>query len=372
MDIRSLQRGALSVFVACALAASSIAVLACAGCAPSPKPSKDTSVWDGTEVDTSWYADGQSTYQLQSAAALAGLAQLVDQGKTFEGATVQLVTNVDLAGHEWNPIGGRPEGNEGVFRGNFDGQNNSITGLYMVSPEGYRGLFASVADGKLENFFLQGSVKGRDSSAGVVCDASDEEFNNIVVDVDIFSTNYYKNVNTAGLCGSYFADRPGEELKITNCVNNGTIEANNYNVAGLIGSAGITDGTTLLIKNCRNQGYLDIDAQDYEPDAAIGGIVSELGSFGTYKVEGCTNTGEVYASDLPCVAGIVGYVGGADTVITGCRNEGKVHTGTLNNKAVAAGIAGVTQQFDSKVTNCSNSGELATFNGEIYDIAQWA
>ena len=68
------------------------------------------SLWDGT-VDTSWYDPNvpQKEYTIFSASQLAGLAQLVNQGNSLEGTTIRLHSDLDLAGHNWIPIGNHLE-----------------------------------------------------------------------------------------------------------------------------------------------------------------------------------------------------------------------------------------------------------------------
>lgn len=55
--------------------------------------------WTG-EADTSWYAAGSSSFSLDTPEALAGLSELVSEGKTFAGKTVTLETDMDLNGKE--------------------------------------------------------------------------------------------------------------------------------------------------------------------------------------------------------------------------------------------------------------------------------
>jgi hypothetical protein len=65
------------------------------------------SYWTDLGVyDTSWYTGG-GPYTISDADDLAGVAYLVNSGTTdFEGKTINLGGNIDLAGHYWYPIGG--------------------------------------------------------------------------------------------------------------------------------------------------------------------------------------------------------------------------------------------------------------------------
>jgi len=61
-------------------------------------------LWDGT-TDTSWYNDYDTEFIIYTAEELAGLAQLVNNGNSFSGKTIQLGNNIDLNGLNWTPIG---------------------------------------------------------------------------------------------------------------------------------------------------------------------------------------------------------------------------------------------------------------------------
>ena len=100
-------------------------------------------VWDGTTIDTSWYdsatADTTTSYEISTAAQLAGVAKLVNDGiTTFEGKTITLKANVNLAGEEWTPIG---MNNNKAFRGTFDGDGKTISNLTITVKNNNVGLF---------------------------------------------------------------------------------------------------------------------------------------------------------------------------------------------------------------------------------------
>ena len=113
-----------------------------------------TDVWDGTAVDTSWYAghENETKFSIGTAAELAGLAALVNDGNDFSTKTVTLTNNIDLNNKAWTPIGN----SDSVFAGTFDGNGHTISGLYInitgsysSAKKGilYQGLFGCVEDG---------------------------------------------------------------------------------------------------------------------------------------------------------------------------------------------------------------------------------
>ncbi|MEE1013569.1 MAG: immunoglobulin-like domain-containing protein, partial [Clostridia bacterium] len=113
-----------------------------------------TDVWDGATRDTSWYDAMDTTFEISSAAALAGLSKLVQDGITFEGKTLTLKCNVDLNNKEWTPIGGSSY----KFKGTFDGDGNEIKNLKIAKSYGggYVGVFGYI-EGKLSNLGVNGA-----------------------------------------------------------------------------------------------------------------------------------------------------------------------------------------------------------------------
>ena len=135
-----------------------------------------TDVWAGADaedgIDTSWYTNDTtvSTFYISTAAQLAGLAKLVNEGNNFSKKTIQLTKDIRLneqdvptGGHEWTPIGkyGSRKAKK-PFSGTFDGQGHTISGLYInVSNRSgnlYQGLFGYCSEGIVQNLIVTGSV----------------------------------------------------------------------------------------------------------------------------------------------------------------------------------------------------------------------
>jgi len=148
-------------------------------------------VWDGETVDTSWYNDADTEFELTAVEQLAGLAELVDDGETFEGKTVKLNRDFDLAGKLFDPIGSYRK--DTPFKGTFDGQGHTIANLSQNTWElnnGYYygdlglGLFGKVEDAKVTNLVMDGaSISGESAIVGIVAGTAygDCTFENITV-----------------------------------------------------------------------------------------------------------------------------------------------------------------------------------------------
>ena len=120
----------------------------------------------GTESnnDTSWYDASQSEFVLTTAAQLAGLSRLVDEGVNFRYCTVRLGADVDLSAFQWEPVGSI----ETPFRGLFDGDGHTISGLRTGQNNSHGGLFGVVELADIRNLYLADDCEIFGSVAGSV------------------------------------------------------------------------------------------------------------------------------------------------------------------------------------------------------------
>lgn len=117
-------------------------------------------VWDGYSVEKP--SSDANGYYVTEASQLAWVAQQVNkEGKTFEGETIYLAADIDLAGQVWTPIGA----GETPFKGTFEVLPNTslltksvteyyaIYGLNVNYTEGPAGLFGWI-EGTVKNVTL--------------------------------------------------------------------------------------------------------------------------------------------------------------------------------------------------------------------------
>ena len=133
-------------------------------------------VWDGYTVETP--ASDTEGYYVTKASELAWVAQQVNKnGKTFEGETIYLTSDIDLAGQVWTPIGA----GETPFKGTFEVLPNTslltksvteyyaIYGLNVNYTEGPAGLVGVLKDGEVINLSLvEPVVNGKEFVGAVV------------------------------------------------------------------------------------------------------------------------------------------------------------------------------------------------------------
>lgn len=154
--------------------------------------------WDGASVDTTWYDPANTTqveYDITTAAQLAGLAELVADGNTFEGKTLRLGKNIDLGATDdnGNPISFEPIGDaNNPFKGTFDGQGYTIENLYQSGwAFGYEwgsygsiGLFGSLDDATIKNVTIKNAeaqIEGGDVGGITGSATGDCTFENITI-----------------------------------------------------------------------------------------------------------------------------------------------------------------------------------------------
>ena len=144
-------------------------------------PAMGQTVWDG-DIDVGWYGEqGEGPYHISTAAELAGLAKLVNEGNTFYDKTIYLDSDIQLNDtenweswgttaptNEWTAIG--TEYNFHPFRGTFDGQGHTISGIYINNNSSQQGLFGYVNNGgTVKNLSVMDSyIKAEDFVGGII------------------------------------------------------------------------------------------------------------------------------------------------------------------------------------------------------------
>ena len=120
-----------------------------------------TDTWDGSAIDTSWAGDGSegNPYKIATGAQLASLAQKV---ASCRGKYFKLTADIDLANHEWTPIGRlTADYINTAFKGNFDGGGHTISNLFIANSSDFSvGLFGYIDNATISNLRVSGSITG--------------------------------------------------------------------------------------------------------------------------------------------------------------------------------------------------------------------
>ena len=255
-------------------------------------------------------------YEISTAEQLQEFAAQVNAGQTTLCAT--LMTNIDLGGADWTPIG-----NYNIaFNGTFDGGGHKIEGLNVPST-GYN----SSAD---QRIYQYRSMFGRVGDGGTV--------QNIRVDGSVVGG--YGSYYVGGVVGY-------NSGSVANCYSTVSIRVGGNNSRYIGGVVGYNIGGS--VTNCYNAGVVDAHLSDY-----VGGVVG----YNSGSVTNCNNTGAVTGGySYGDVGGVVGYNSGS---VASSYNTGAV-TGSSSSSSNAGGVVGYNS--GGRVADCYNTGAVS---GQTY------
>lgn len=154
-------------------------------------------------TDMSWYNSTSTSFTLNNAEQLAGLAKLVYDGNDFSGKTIVISNDIDLGKHLWTSIG---YSYQKPFSGTFLGNNHTIKNVFINRPTGdFVGFFgqafkATFKDLKLDNVM----IRAKDTAGCFVGNFSTNSLveNCHVTNGEIITTSY----NVGGFAGSVLTD----------------------------------------------------------------------------------------------------------------------------------------------------------------------
>ena len=279
-------------------------------------------------------------YEISNAGQLYWFADYVGESEEHLSANAKLMKDIiinenvldkngNLNGNgsnfrKWTPIGNEDD----TYTGRFDGDNHTISGLYIDSSEEYSGLFRSIGE------------KGTVENVGLIDNYMSGKFVGGIADENIGTIENCYNTGTikaefAGGIASY-----NIKGKITDCHYTGTISAE---FAG--GIAGYNMSGT--IENCYNTGTMNADYAGGIAVTSEGDIIN------------CYNIGKVNGTEY---AG--GIAGGNAGTIQNCYN-----TGEISEAEYAGGIAG---GGEGTLTNCYYLAKSETdeFDGTTFKTAE--
>ncbi|MCD8095202.1 MAG: hypothetical protein LUE12_03635 [Ruminococcus sp.] len=279
-------------------------------------------------ADTDWYNTTDTSFTITTAAELAGLASLVNDGNDFSGKTITLGSNIDLNSEAWTPIGTY---SSYPFNGTFDGQGYTVANLFINDTiSDYLGLFGYVgSSGTVQNITVNGTVTGSSDYSTYVGG---------VVGVNAGTVSYCdSSVTVYGIyyVGGVVSYNSGT---VMGCSNSGTVSAE-ARCGGVVGYASSGE-----VSGCTNSGVVS-------GTIVIGGVVGYA-----YKgeISGCTNSGDV-TGDGYFVGGVAGCANGS--TVSDCCNSGDV----ICNGGYAGGVVG--NSYNNTVTSCYSVGKVSGSDG---------
>ena len=269
-------------------------------------------------LDDFLFASGDGTpehpYTIETESQLRAFAQSLSDDTDYRGIYIELACDIHLTAGEWLPAG---RGNH-VFRGHFDGQCHTISGLKLgTATSPYYDMPGQSAIG----YFGLFSVLETDA---VVC--------NLNLEVAFYVAS-------------------GQSLY----------------VSGLAGYA-----SQALIEQVHISGTIQGSTLHHNANLFVGGICAS-----TYRQEirQCSSSARIHAEALDGMAEAGGITGFQNRgVIAHCHCDGKV-TGNIdsahNGRAVLGGIAGV---HAGTIINCTSTAAILSdcHNSYLGALAGWA
>lgn len=372
-------------------------------------------LWDGSTVDSSWfsaetYAE-QTEFHLTSAAQVASLKSVVTTTYTFEGKTIYLDCDVYLnnvtsiasdtvftraTNHNWS--GYMIEN----FKGTFDGQGNSIYGLYVYNnanntPAGFfrafggnaptvRNLSLKYCDvksekdaagaivgqigkaaAKIENCHVIGVITSGGRFAGGIGGSHKTEYNwrgtvsGCSVRGSVSCTSADSLASAGGIVPIIKMTSSSNSATIRDCYVYADVSAGGAAGAagGIVGRTTNSNKSKLNVRNCGVSGTV-------KGGAACGGIVGEVTLSTTANFEGCYSVAKLQATDAAttAVGGVIGkLIPGSSGALSLANTYYMLHEGSLASAQV--GVNTGTYDYAKKATEITLEEATARATGSL-------
>lgn len=256
--------------------------------------------WDGTAI-ADGFAAGEGTqdnpFQIETAAELAYFAKNVNAGNWYDGEYIVLKNDLDLNNQEWTPIGNARK----PFKGNFDGNNHTVTGMKISSALDCVGLFGGCTrhnvDSAIKNITVKNSDIHGEKFVGAIVGRA-EEIN--IENCRSIGNTINGETDVGGICGKIGGYSGG---KVSQCYNSSKVTGGGR-VGGIAGMGSIAE-------NCLNTGEITIIGKAYR--SAGGGIFGIFDdTTASASITACVNLGKVSGGES-----FGGIVGKTETSSTG-------------------------------------------------------
>ena len=249
-------------------------------------------------IDLSWCFEAENegdktTYTIKTEKQLYGLSYLQESG-LFKGQVVKLdaednkftmnegtvSSSSDSTGlRNWRPIQN--------FAGTFEGQKNTINGIYMTDMTTNAGIFGKTVSGAvIQNFIVENSYMESDSTDGNTSSIGSVAGNAVSTEIEKVYVKDSVSMKSPGFVGGIVGLASGSTIK--GCWFDGTIDSTSYGTGGMVGRV---LNTTLTIEDCLFSGTLT------STKSQVGGMCGNLtASSNDIKILGCLNTGTMTGS----------------------------------------------------------------------------
>ena len=288
----------------------------------------------------------------------------------------------------WEPIGNTTN----RYMGTFDGNNKTITNLYINANQEYSGLFGYTFISTIKNLtFVNANVTNTNSFTGILVGYGyGGTYQNIMTSTSCevnggdgtggiagkLAGNAYNCVNYAtvqgkeqvgGLFSSYDSSK-----SITACANYGKVTASSLWVGGLVGY--FNSGT---IQDCANYG--DVKGTNHVGGMAgfvSSGKIQNVFSYGNVSATNSTQyIGMAFGSGSGTTEGMVAYYSGAKLTVNGQEKDVKAFGSGTPSEDNATGFTEaqlksgvVAYQLQQNASSEAKWGQNLTNDGDFYPV----
>ncbi len=257
-------------------------------------------------------------YKITTVSQLTNLQTTTNSGTNYTNVYFKLMNNLNLEGNTWTPIGTSAK----PFRGNFDGNNHTISGLFINTGINDVGLFGCITSGTISNLGVTTSPTGVTGNNNVAILAGSQNGGTI--------SNCYVMGSVSGndVIGGLVGNQSGTIPVISKCfaLVNVTGMTNTNGVGGLVG----------VVRGNLNNSYAWGEVTGINP---VGGLVGTASSNST--INASYTTSYTLIPTLSKLGGLIGNMSQQTATIRNCVALNK----TLNSLTSANRIAGAKNSY---------------------------
>ena len=330
--------------------------------------------WDGSIATA--FAGGSGTendpYQIDDGAQLAYLASEVNKDQTYENSYFVLTADIDLANHDWTPIGNSFSDalfggtDYSLFAGNLDGKGHTVSNISIGTEStplesDIFGLFGAtggkISNLNLDNVAICGIAKNVSGYVIGLAGALAGSASGPIENCHVTNLNMTMKAPDSGMTAAYWIGGLVGALDgsqhIEECSASGTIKelSGKGSIGGLIGEL----GREAKITYSHADVALDVKP-DYYGGANVGGLIGKGNGNKDPEtvISNCYATGNVTGGAYS--GGFAGSLYGLN--IKNCYATGEV-TGAAASMATFAGTDASDEDAYGSVTNCYTTGTLS-------------
>ena len=205
-------------------------------------------------------------------------ANRTDFGDVNNNGTIEELRKELTTGEGWQAIGTDSK----RFKGDFNGNNYTISNLYLNKAENYIGLFGYIDNATVKNLKIKNAnIQNSKNYVGIIGNTYKSNINNI--------SNYNGYIEgemyTGGICGFL------NSSNIKKCLNESNVKSNNTGgyVGGIIGCE---TGSFSIVRNCYNLGEI----KGYSVGGIVGRATQNTES-SKVEITSCYNLGVLNATN---------------------------------------------------------------------------